>query len=67
MNWKNIKSFLIILFALINILLIVNTINLSKAYILSESDISNTVLLLEKNNINIDKKRHFKNEMSIFV
>ena len=56
MNWKNIKSFLIILFALINILLIINTINLSKAYILSDADISNTVLLLEKNNINIDKK-----------
>ncbi len=56
MNWKNIKSFLIILFTLINILLIVNTVNLSKAYILSDADISNTVLLLEKNNINIDKK-----------
>ncbi len=56
MNWKNIKSFLIILFALINILLIVNTINLSKAYILSDADISSTVLLLEKNNISIDKK-----------
>lgn len=56
MNWKNIKSFLIILFSLINILLIINTINLSKAYILSDSDISSAVLLLEKNNICIDKK-----------
>lgn len=55
MSWKNIKTFLIILFLCINILLLTVISNSHKAQNLTESNIDDTVALLKANNIEIDK------------
>lgn len=55
MNWKNIKTFLIILFLGINIFLAVSTVRMHGADRLTEQNINDAVALLGQNNIYIDK------------
>ncbi len=55
MNWKNIKTFLIILFLLVNIYLIFLSANHNKASMISDDSINEAINLLENNNIKIDK------------
>lgn len=55
MNWKNIKTFLIILFLGINIFLAVSTVRMHGADRLTEQNIDDAVTLLAQNNIRIDK------------
>lgn len=55
MSWKNIKTFLILLFLFINIFLLVVTYKANNAKELSQSNINDTVKLLESNNIFINK------------
>lgn len=56
MNWEKLKTFLIILFIILNIFLIfVMHIDNSKNINISDETISNTIKVLENNNILIDK------------
>lgn len=55
MNWKNIKTFLIILFLGINVFLGISTVKMHGGDRLTEQNINDAVALLEKNNIYIDK------------
>ena len=54
MNWKSIKTFLIILFLILNVFLIILTNKINNAKNLSQSEIDETVTLLNINNISID-------------
>lgn len=54
MNWKNIKSFLIILFLCIDIFLVYITNVSHKSAVLSDENINDTVSLLRENDIYID-------------
>ncbi len=54
MNWKNIKTFLILLFLCVNIFLITIFVNTHNARKLTDKNISETLILLENNNIKID-------------
>ena len=55
MTWKNIKTFLILLFLCINVFLLMVTFNANSAKELSQSNINDAVKLLESNNIFINK------------
>ncbi len=55
MNWKNIKTFLIILFLGINVFLAVSTVKMHGADRLTEQNIDDAAALLEQNGIYIDK------------
>lgn len=56
MNWNNIKTFLIFLFLAVNIFLIVISVNMHNASKLTDKNINETLILLEKNNIKIDEQ-----------
>lgn len=57
MNWFRAKTILIVLFFCINIFLLTNMlITTNKAIVIDDSTINNTVEVLEKNNIIIDKE-----------
>ena len=55
MSWKNIKTFLILLFLCINVYLLIITYQSGNAKELTEGNIYDTWILLEKNGITIDK------------
>ena len=55
MNWKNIKSFLILLFLCINVFLLIVIYNSHNAKELTDKNIEDAVHLLKSNNIIIDK------------
>ncbi len=55
MTWDKLKSFLIGLFILINIFLIICTVNINNSYKLSDEAIDSACGLLLKNSITIDK------------
>ena len=55
MNWKTIKTFLIILFLILNIFLIFLTFQMNNAKKISQNEVSEAIKLLEKNNIYVDK------------
>ena len=54
MNWKTIKTFSIVLFLILNVFLIILTYNMNNAKKISQSDINETITLLNNNNIKID-------------
>ena len=55
LNWKSIKNYLLVLFALVNVFLIITTIQINNSEKLSDEDITSAVELLNKNNIIVDK------------
>lgn len=70
MNWKNIKTFLIILFLIVNIYLIFLLISSNKAALLSDVSINETITLLENNNIKVNSNiipRNSENNNSIHL
>lgn len=54
MSWKSIKTFLIVLFLILNVFLIILTYKMNNAKNLSQSQISETITLLNTNNIEVD-------------
>ena len=56
MNFSRAKSYLIVVFVIVNLFLVYNLISMSSSDRISVDTIENTIEILNKNNIKLDKK-----------